>query len=135
MLVSKLIKKLEVEKGFKCNHRCSTCICDKTRENVINQIEVYDELHKEGVIPDEKYAEEVHKLEKESKALASCCDRLYEVFDDMIATKVDEYIDINNKWLRLDKMPNEVYLCVVDSLTQSFSEKYTGGDRYDRPMI
>jgi hypothetical protein len=132
MLVSKLIKKLEEEKGFKCNHMCATCLCEKTNENVLNQIEVYAELHNQGVIPDEKYAEEVRILEKESKALVSYCNRLYEVFDDMIETKVDEYIDINNKWLRLDKMPNEVYFCVVNSLKQSFIEKYTGGDRYDR---
>lgn len=132
MLVSKLIKKLEAEKGFKCNQNCATCVCEKTRVNVINQIEVYVELHNQGVIPDEKYAEEVRKLEKESNALARCCDRLYEVFEDTIATKVDEYIDINNKWLRLDEMPNEVFDVIVNNLEHSFREQYTGGYRYDR---
>ncbi len=132
MLVSKLIKKLEVEKGFKCNHRCATCICDKTRENVINQIEVYAELHKEGVMSDEKYAEEVRKLEKESEALASCCNHLYEVFEDMIATKVDEYCDVNDRWLKLGEMPNEIYEYLLNTLEESFRAGYTGGYRYDR---
>ena len=130
MLVSKLIKKLEAGKGFVCNQRCATCICAKTRKSVLNQIEVYAELHKEGVIPDEKYAEEVRILEKESKALASCCDRLYEVFEDTVATKVDEYIAINNKWLRLDKMPNEVFDVIVINLEHSFRAQYTDGYRY-----
>jgi hypothetical protein len=104
MLVSKVIKKLEATKGFKCNHICATCVCEKANKSVLNQIEVYNELHKQGAIPDEKYAKEAYILEKESKALVSCCNRLYEEFSSMIDEKVNDYCIANDKKLNFDEM-------------------------------
>lgn len=130
MLLSEGIAKLEAKKGFKCNHLCDTCVCDKAHKSVLNQIEVYDEIYKQGVISDKKYIKEVYEIKKEAVALARCCDRLNEDFHNMVDIKVEEYCDINDKRLKFDEMSDEVYEGVILAIEESYIAEYTGGDRY-----
>lgn len=130
MLVSKMIKKLEAEKGFKCNHACDTCVCAKAHTNIISQIEVYAELR--DVMDARKYIKKVRKLMEDADELSKCCERLSEVFFDMVNDKVSDYIIEAGLQDSFEDMKDNDYIIAYSNLEDTFIEKCTGGERYTR---